>query len=55
MSAESLGAAGKDIRDGALVGWRHRRAMRRQVIAREVAEDIRDLDHGGTAGSEAGH
>jgi hypothetical protein len=55
MSAESLGAAGKDIGDGALMGWRHRRAMGRQVIAREAAEYVRDLDHGGIAGSEAGH
>jgi hypothetical protein len=54
MSAESLGAAGKDIGDGALMGWWHRRAMGRQVIAREAAEDVCDLDHGGTAGSEAG-
>ena len=55
MSAESLGAAGKDIGDGALMGWWHRRAMGRQVIAREAAEDVRDLDHGGTAASEVGH
>ena len=55
MSAESLDAAGKDIGDGALMRWRHRRAMGRQVVAREAAEDVRDLDHGGTTGSEAGH
>ena len=55
MSAESLGAAGKDIGDGALMGWRHRRAMDRQIIAREAAEDVRDFDHGGTAASEVGH
>src|SRR5580700_4304355 len=35
MSAESLGTAGKDIGDGALMRWRHRRAMGRQVVARE--------------------
>ena len=29
--------------------------MGRQVIVREAAEDVRDLDHGGTAGSEVGH
>jgi hypothetical protein len=55
MSAESLGAAGKDIGDGALMGWRHRRAMGRQVVAREAAEDVRHLDHDGAAASEAGH
>jgi hypothetical protein len=55
MSAESLGAAAKDIGDGALMGWQYRRAMGRQIVVREVAENVRDLDHGGTAGSEAGH
>jgi hypothetical protein len=29
--------------------------MGRQVIAREAAEYVRDLDHGRIAGSEAGH
>jgi hypothetical protein len=55
MSAESLGTAGKDIGDGALMRWRHRRAMGRQVVAREAAEDVRHLDHGGAAASEVGH
>ena len=55
MSAESLGTAGKDIGDGALMRWRHRRAMGRQVVVREAAEDVRHLDHGGAAASEVGH
>jgi hypothetical protein len=55
MSAESLSAAGKDIGDGALMGRQNRRAMGRQVVAREVAEDVRDLDHDGVATPEAGH
>jgi hypothetical protein len=29
--------------------------MGRQVVVREAAEDVRDLDHGGAAASEAGH
>jgi hypothetical protein len=55
VSAESLGAAGLDIGNGALMRWQHRRAMGRQVVAGEAAEDVRDLDHGGSAASEAGH
>jgi hypothetical protein len=55
MSAESLGAAGKDIGDGALMRWRYRRAMDRQVVVCEAAEDVRHLDHGGAAVSEVGH
>ncbi len=55
MSAESLGAALLDVGDGALMGWQHQCAMGRQVIAREAAEDVRDLDHDGATASEAGH
>jgi hypothetical protein len=29
--------------------------MSRQVVAREAAKDVRDLDHDGSAASEAGH
>ena len=46
VAAERLGAAGKDVGDGAPVRRRHRRAMDRLVVIREAAEDLRDLDHG---------
>ena len=54
-AAERLGAAGLDVGDGAPMRRRHRRAMGRQIFAREAAKDVRDLDHGGSAASEAGH
>jgi hypothetical protein len=41
--------------DGAPVRRRHRLAMSRQVLAREAAKDVRDLDHDGSSASEAGH
>ena len=53
--SERLGAATLDVGDGAPMRRRHRRAMSRQVRAREAAKDVRDLDHDGSAASEAGH
>ena len=55
MPAERLGAAGLDISDGTQMRRRHRRAMGRQIAIRETSEDVRDLDHGRFAASEAGH
>ena len=55
VSAERLGAAGHDVVDGAPMRWQHRRAMGREVVRREAAEDVRDLDHGQAAASEAAH
>jgi len=46
VSAERFRAAGKDVGNGTPMRRQHRRAMRRQVVVREAAEDIRDLDHG---------
>jgi hypothetical protein len=53
--SEGFGAASLDVGDGAPVRRRHRRAMSRQVLAREAAKDVRDLDHDGSAASEAAH
>ena len=55
VSAESFGAAGQDVGDGAPMRWQHRRAMGRQIVRGKAAEDIRHFDHGAGAGSEAGH
>ncbi len=55
VSAEGFGSARQDIGDGTLMGRQHRRAMRREVGGGEAAEDVRDLDHGGAAASEAAH
>ena len=54
-ASERLGAAGPDVGDGAPKRCRHRGAMSRQVVAGEAAKDVRDLDHDGSVGSEAGH
>ena len=51
--SERLGAAGLDVGDGAPMRRRHRRAMSRQVLVREAAKDVRDLDHDRSAASEA--
>jgi hypothetical protein len=45
VSAKRLGAAGLDIGDGAQMRGRHRHAVGRQVLIREAAEDVRNLDH----------
>jgi hypothetical protein len=54
-ASESLGAAGLDVGDGAPMRRRHRGAMSRQVLAREAAKDVRNLDHDAVAASEAAH
>ena len=51
VAAERFGAAGYDVGDGAPMRRQHRRApfagiMSRQVVVREAAEDVRNLDHG---------
>ena len=53
--SKNLGAAGLDVGDGAPVRGRRRSAMSRQVLVREAAKDVRDLDHDGSAASEASH
>jgi hypothetical protein len=55
VSTEGFGAAGQDVGDGALMGRQYRRAMGCEVVVREAAEDVRDLDHSAAAASEAGH
>ena len=55
MSAERFRSAVEDVGDGAPVRWQNRPAMRRQVVVRKAAEDVRDLDHDRSLGSEAGH
>ena len=46
VSAERFGATCKNVGDGAPVRRQDGRAMRRQIVVREAAEDVRDLDHG---------
>ena len=53
-AAERLGAARQYVGDGAAMRRRHRRAMGREIVAGEATKDVRDLDHDGSAGSEAG-
>ena len=55
VTAEGFGAAGQDVGDGALMRGQHRRAMGREVVGREAAEDVGHLDHGRDAASEAAH
>ena len=45
VSAERFGATRKHVGDGAPVRRQDGRAMRRQIVVREAAEDVRDLDH----------
>ena len=53
LAAERRGAAVENVLDGALVRRQHRRAMSREVVCREAAEHLGDLDH--DRASEAGH
>ena len=58
--AERFGAAAQNVGDGAPMRRQHRRApfasiMSRQVVVREAAEDLRNLDHGRCLPSQAGH
>jgi hypothetical protein len=55
VATEGFGATGQDVGDGAPVRWQHQRAMRRQMVGGKAAEDVRHLDHGGAAVSEADH
>jgi len=60
VPAERFGATGHDVGDGASMRSQHRRApfasiMSRQVVVRETAEDVRNLDHGRYLPSQAGH
>jgi hypothetical protein len=55
VSAEGGGSAVQNVGDRAPVRCRHRSAMDREVVLRETAEDLGDLDHGQLAASEAGH
>ena len=48
-------SAGQDVGDGTPVRGQHRRAMGRQVVVREPAEDVSELDHGRSPRSQAGH
>jgi hypothetical protein len=45
VSAEHFGATRENVGDGAPVRRQYGRAMRRQIVVREAAEDVRDLDH----------
>ena len=45
VSAEGFGATRENVGDGASVRRQDRRAMRRQIVVREAAKDVRDLDH----------
>jgi hypothetical protein len=53
LAAERHGAAVENILDGAPMRVQHRRAVRREVVRREAAEQVGDLDH--DRASEAGH
>ena len=53
LAAEGGSAAVEDILDGAPMRGRHRRAVRREVVRREAAEHVGELDH--DRASEAGH
>ena len=53
LAAERRGAAVENVLDGAPVRRQHRRAMSREVVRREAAEHLGDLDH--DRASEAGH
>jgi hypothetical protein len=55
VSAERFRAASQNVGDGAPMRRQYGRAMRRQVVVRKAAEDVRDLDHGRCSASEAGH
>src|SRR5271154_7353661 len=53
LAAKRRGAAIEDVLDGALMRGQHRRAVSREVVRREAAEHLGDLDH--DRASEAGH
>src|SRR5665213_1618461 len=53
LTAERRGTAVDDVLNGAPVRWQHQRAVSREVIRREAAEHVSDLDH--DRASEAGH
>jgi hypothetical protein len=55
MSTEGRSSAGEDIGDGTLMGRQHRLAVRGKVVGSKAAQDVRDLDHGAAAASEAAH
>jgi hypothetical protein len=53
LAAESGGAAVENVLDGAPMRGRHQRAVCREVVRREAAEHVGDLDH--DRASEVGH
>ena len=52
LAAQRRSAAIEDVIDGAPMRGQHRRAVSREVVRREAAEHLGDLDHDGA--SEAG-
>jgi hypothetical protein len=53
LAAECRGAAVEDVLNGTPMRGQNRRAMSREVLRREAAEHVGDLDH--DRASEAGH
>ena len=45
LAAECGGAAVEDVLDGTPMRGQHRRAVSREVVRREAAEHVGDLDH----------
>src|SRR5271165_2295403 len=45
LTAERCGAAVENVLDGAPMRGQHRRAVSREVVRREAAEHVGDLDH----------
>jgi hypothetical protein len=55
VSAERVCSAGENVGDGTPVRGQHRRAIPRQIVVGEPAEDVSECDYDSSSGSQIGH